>query len=93
MKILQVQFKNRNGHTLRHRDPARPRRVPGQCICTALPAAAADYKSMYAHLSRSGSAGHQQRGSISTATARCGRFEDMSFDGLPDAHRISLHGR
>ena len=62
MKILQVQFQNRNGHTLRGIVTCliRRARCPLWCICTALPFARAT-KSMYTHLSRALAPGHRRR--------------------------------
>ncbi len=73
MKILQVQFKNRNGHTLRGivTLPDTEGKVPFVVHLHGFAGSCSGYKSMYTHLSalwqRRASAAP---GSISTATAR-----------------------
>ena len=73
MKILQVQFKNRNGHTLRGivTLPDTEGKVPFVVHLHGFAGSCSGYKSMYTHLSRA----WQRRasaapGSISTATAK-----------------------
>ena len=94
MKILQVQFKNRNGHTLRGivTLPDTEGKVPFVVHLHGFAGSCSGYKSMYTHLSRAlaaqgiGSARFDFYGNGESD----GEFEDMSFDGL---HRISLHGQ
>ena len=73
MKILQVQFKNRNGHTLRGivTLPDTEGKVPFVVHLHGFAGSCSGYKSMYTHLSRALAAqGSAAPGSISTATAR-----------------------
>ena len=97
MKILQVQFKNRNGHTLRGivTLPDTEGKVPFVVHLHGFAGSCSGYKSMYTHLSRAlaaqgiGSARFDFYGNGESD----GEFEDMSFDGLHTMHRISLHGQ
>ena len=73
MKILQVQFKNRNGHTLRGivTLPDTEGKVPFVVHLHGFAGSCSGYKSMYTHLSRALAArASAAPGSISTATAR-----------------------
>ena len=86
MKILQVQFKNRNGHTLRGivTLPDTEGKVPFVVHLHGFAGSCSGYKSMYTHLSRAlaaqgiGSARFDFYGNGESD----GEFEDMSFDGL-----------
>ena len=73
MKILQVQFKNRNGHTLRGivTLPDTEGKVPFVVHLHGFAGSCSGYKSMYTHLSRALAArASAAPGLISTATAR-----------------------
>ena len=73
MKILQVQFQNRNGHTLRGivTLPDTEGKVPFVVHLHGFAGSCSGYKSMYTHLSRALAAqASAVPGSISTATAR-----------------------
>ncbi len=64
MKILQVQFQNRNGHTLRGivTLPDTEGKVPFVVHLHGFAGSCSGYKSMYTpSVPRSGSAGHRQR--------------------------------
>ena len=86
MKILQVQFQNRNGHTLRGivTLPDTEGKVPFVVHLHGFAGSCSGYKSMYTHLSRAlaaqgiGSARFDFYGNGESD----GEFEDMSFDGL-----------
>ena len=98
MKILQVQFKNRNGHTLRGivTLPDTEGKVPFVVHLHGFAGSCSGYKSMYTHLSRAlaaqgiGSARFDFYGNGESD----GEFEDMSFDGLHLAliHNPRAHG-
>ena len=93
MKILQVQFKNRNGHTLRGivTLPDTEGKVPFVVHLHGFAGSCSGYKSMYTHLSRAlaaqgiGSARFDFYGNGESD----GEFEDMSFDGL---HAMRIAG-
>ena len=86
MKILQVHFKNRNGHILRGivTLPDTEGKVPFVVHLHGFAGSCSGYKSMYTHLSRAlaaqgiGSARFDFYGNGESD----GEFEDMSFDGL-----------
>ncbi|MFR6093642.1 MAG: hypothetical protein ACLUIR_10290 [Faecalibacterium prausnitzii] len=72
MKILQVQFKNRNGHTLRGivTLPDTEGKVPFVVHLHGFAQLQRLQVHVHPSVPRSGSAGHRQRPFISTATAR-----------------------
>ena len=86
MKILQVQFQNRNGHTLRGivTLPDTEGKVPFAVHLHGFAGSCSGYKSMYTHLSRAlaaqgiGSARFDFYGNGESD----GEFEDMSFARL-----------
>ena len=86
MNILQVEFKNRSGHTLRGvvtlPDVEGP--VPFVVHLHGFGGSCSGYKSMYTHMSRA--LAKQGIGSVRFSFygngESDGEFEDMSFDGL-----------
>ena len=86
MKILQVQFENRAGHTLRGivTLPDTEGKVPFVVHLHGFAGSCSGYKSMYTHLSRA--LAKQGIGSVRFDFygngESDGEFEDMSFDGL-----------